>query len=71
MKRLGVAALRPMLTFGNKGHLAKMCAEGLEMFLVECFFDERKRYWWAGCPLFGVKSRTTQITPRWGYLSIP
>ena len=25
-----------------------------------------------GCPLFfRVKSRTTQITPRWGYLSIP
>ena len=26
-----------------------------------CFFDERKRYWWAGCPLFCGKSRTTQI----------
>ena len=27
------AALQPMLTFGNKVHLAKMCAEGLEMIL--------------------------------------
>ena len=33
MKRLGVAALQPMLTFGNQVHLAKMCAERLEMFL--------------------------------------
>ena len=32
MKRLGVAALQLMLTFGNKVHLAKMCAERLEMF---------------------------------------
>ena len=37
MKRLRVAALQLMLTFG------KGC---------RCFFDERKRYWWAGCPPF-------------------
>ena len=45
MKRLGVAALQPMLTFGNKVHLAKMCAEGLEMFL-----------WWTETVLVGGMS---------------
>ena len=30
MKRLGVAALQLMLTFGNKVHLARICAERLE-----------------------------------------
>ena len=32
MKRLGVAALQLMLTFSNQVHLAKICAEQLEMF---------------------------------------
>ena len=45
MKKLGVAALQPMLTFGNKVQLAKMCAEGLEMFL-----------WWTKTVLVGGMS---------------
>ena len=32
MNRLGVAALQLMLAFINQVHLAKICAERLEMF---------------------------------------
>ena len=45
MKRLGVAALQLMLTFGNKVNLAMICAERLEMLL-----------WWTKTALVGGMS---------------
>ena len=58
MKWLGVAALQLMLTFGNKVHLAKMCAEGLQMFL-----------WWTKTVLVGGMS--TFLTWKVGLLKLP
>ena len=58
MKRLGVAVLQPMLTFGNQVHLAKMCTEGLEMFL-----------WWTKTVLVGGLS--TCLAWKVGLLKLP
>ena len=58
MKRFGVAAMQPILTFGNKVHLAKMCAEELQMFL-----------WWTKTVLVGGMS--TFLAWKVGLLKLP
>ena len=59
------------LTFGNKVHLAKMCAEPVVSLFVDVSLMHENGIGGRDVRFFGVKSRTTQITPRWGYLSIP
>ena len=67
MKRLGIAALQLMLTSGNKVFSCQdACRRVGDVFLMnESSIGGRD------VRFFGVKNKTTQITPRWGYLSIP